>query len=211
MFEKLTKIAKPQLRQVLSHSFNTELFDGTLHSDNFRFFLANDAIYLRGYARLLNIIANRLDQPEHKSIFSKFSSETIETELLIHRTFEVEKLSTPCGSITEYLAHLDEHVNHSPISVGIASVLPCFWLYRELGKHAAIAQTNETHPYKLWVETYASPEFYEATELAIKTFDEIADIKYEQQTINTFLTSVEHEIAFWEESYSFYPRIYRFK
>jgi len=211
MFQALSQTAKPVLQKVLSHSFNTTLFDGTLHSHNFRFFLSNDAFYLRAYARLLNIIADRLDNPRHKLTFLQFSSETVAAELNIHQTFEVETLSVPCKSITEYLAHLDEHVKHPHIGVAVASVLPCFWLYRELGKHMAITQIDSSHPYKLWVETYACPKFDGATELAIKVLDEVADSKYESAMRFAFLTSAKHEIAFWEESYCFYSPQCRIK
>ncbi len=202
-FDKLSRQAKPLLHKVLSHPFNIELFDGTLHINQFNYFLANDAVYLQHYGKLLRHIASRLKKPEHESAFLQFSEDTVKAELALHNTFVLEKLSAPCQAIADYLAHLDKSVKHPHVCVAIASVLPCFWLYRELGKHTAIVQTNTEHPYKSWIETYACPKFDGATELAIKVLNEVADSRHENTMQQVFLRSTDHEINFWEEAYRF--------
>ena len=202
-FEKLKRAANPLLKEVLSHPFNTQLFNGTLHSRSFEYFLANDAVYLNHYAKLLKALSDRLEIPEHKWAFQQFSSDTVSAELELHKVFVREKLSVPCESIANYLAHLNTQIKHPHVGVGIASVLPCFWLYRELGKHMAMAQIDTSHSYKLWVETYACPKFDGATELAIKVLDEVADSKYESAMRFAFLKSAKHELAFWEEAHRF--------
>ena len=54
-----------------------------------------------------------------------------------------------------------------PAAIGQAAVLPCYWLYYEVG--ARLAERNhEAHPYRDWLATYAGDGFYEAVRGAIE-------------------------------------------
>ena len=51
--------------------------------------------------------------------------------------------------------------------VGAAAVLPCYWLYYEVG--ARLAEHNHaSHPYHDWLATYSGNGFYEAVRGAIE-------------------------------------------
>lgn len=207
-FETLRRVATPLLSNVLSHPFNTMLFEGTLPRTNFEYFLSQDAYYLNVYGQHMRTLSARAVKPEHKLAFQKFSDETIAAELHLHQTYAPEKLTVPCQSISAYLAHLDKHVTNAEFCVAVSSVLPCFWLYCELGIYSAIVQTEQAHPYRAWVETYAHPDFYQATELAISILNETSsDVSKHTKVEMTkvFLESTEHEIAFWEEAHCFTP------
>ncbi len=61
------------------------------------------------------------------------------------------------------------------VEIVIASVLPCFWVYKILGQ--SIAQNTDMEsqkPYKKWIETYSGKEFSDSVERAISIFDEEA-------------------------------------
>ena len=55
--------------------------------------------------------------------------------------------------------------------VGAAAVLPCFWIYAEVGRDLAarasgVLATDLQHPYAQWVTTYDAPEFHAAVATA---------------------------------------------
>ena len=58
----------------------------------------------------------------------------------------------------------------------VAALLPCFWLYAEVGQtlHAQFlaAGAPEAHPYAEWLRTYADEDFAQATREAIALADE---------------------------------------
>jgi thiaminase/transcriptional activator TenA len=207
-FERINRVAQPLLNTVLTHPFNKELFDGTLCPTKFSYFLAQDALYLKSYAHTLRCISNRLSEPAHKKAFREFADDTVAAEQAMHRKFTFNSPPVMSFAIRSYIHHLNMHANYSPISVSIASALPCFVLYKKLGVDMAIVQIEDQHPFKEWVKTYASPGFHKSTDLAIKILEEVSHgqtAKTEEKMKTVFLESVKYEIKFWEESYAYAP------
>ena len=60
----------------------------------------------------------------------------------------------------------------------VAAVLPCFWLYAEVGEtlHGSSSPRGapEAHPYAVWLRTYADEDFAAATRQAIAYTDAAA-------------------------------------
>src|SRR5699024_12370782 len=50
---------------------------------------------------------------------------------------------------------------------GVAGVLPCFWLYAEIGLELTRAN-HDAHPFKAWLDTYADEEFLSGAREAIQ-------------------------------------------
>jgi thiaminase/transcriptional activator TenA len=45
------------------------------------------------------------------------------------------------------------------VEVTMASVLPCFWIYKKVGDHIYQQQNKQNNPYQTWIDTYAGEEF----------------------------------------------------
>jgi len=60
-----------------------------------------------------------------------------------------------------------------PYEVVLGALLPCFWIYAEVGRdiHARAAKPN---PYQAWIDTYAGEEVQEAVEALTEATDEVA-------------------------------------
>jgi thiaminase/transcriptional activator TenA len=60
-----------------------------------------------------------------------------------------------------------------PFEVVLAALLPCFWIYAEVGRdiHSRAAADN---PYRAWIDTYAGEEFHEAVRAMIAATDAAA-------------------------------------
>lgn len=193
--------------RILAMPFNQELMKGILSKDRFIFYLKQDSLYLMDYCRVLAVIASKLDNKERILQFLKFAGDCIVVEREMHEKFlsvykkkhEPEK-SPACFAYTNYLMAT---VAFKSIEESVASVLPCFWIYREVGDYIYKHADNK-NPYRDWIETYAAEEFRQATDTAIEITDEMANLATEDCRIKmmaAFKTSVMLEYNFWESGY----------
>jgi thiaminase/transcriptional activator TenA len=87
--------------------------------------------------------------------------------------------------------------------VVLAALLPCFWVYLEVGKdiHGRAAKPN---PYQAWIDTYAGEEFATAVQAVIATTDAAASGASERtrQSMHTaFTRATQLEWMFWDSAY----------
>lgn len=193
--------------------FIRALADGTLGKEIFLFYLAQDALYLREYARVLAEAARLAPTSAEQAFWAQSAHGAIAGELELHAswlspaqgvtpdTFAAE----PAPATIAYLDHLRAAAHSGDYAVLIAAALPCFWLYTDLGRrlHAgefgAYAQSAE-HPYASWLATYADPAFEEATEQAISYVAAAAaasDPEHRARTLRAFEVSAQHELEFF--------------
>ena len=161
--------------------FITALADGTLPWPNFRFYLAQDAWYLREYARCLARVAALAPDQAAQEFFAHSSAAALEAEMALHRTLLTalgESLDNVQASpiTTAYLDHLHRCCATGSYAEAVSSVLPCFWLYQHIGErlgelHTAAGAAAADHPYAAWIETYADPAFAESTARAVTLAD----------------------------------------
>ncbi|WP_394940344.1 bifunctional hydroxymethylpyrimidine kinase/phosphomethylpyrimidine kinase [Psychromicrobium sp. YIM B11713] len=147
--------------------FIRKLADGSLEPASFRWYLAQDALYLREYSRGLAEASKLAPSTAEQAFWAASAQNAIATELGLHRDWlgaETVFEQEPSQTTTHYLQHL--HACRDSYPLLIAALLPCFWLYHDVGSRLQHAVT-EQHPYRSWLETYADPEFTEATRRAI--------------------------------------------
>lgn len=193
--------------------FIRALADGTLDREQFMFYLAQDALYLREYARVLAEAARLAPTSAEQAFWAQSAHGAVAGELELHAswltpsrgvshaTFSAE----PAPATIAYLDHLKAAAHSGDYAELIAAVLPCFWLYTDLGQrlHAgefgAHAQSPE-HPYASWLATYADPAFEEATDQAIAYVAAAATTATPDlrgRMLVAFETSARHERAFF--------------
>jgi thiaminase/transcriptional activator TenA len=62
----------------------------------------------------------------------------------------------------------------APVEVAIATVLPCFWIYKNTGDFIYRQKQAEGNPYKNWINTYAGEEFGVLVERALEIYNDVA-------------------------------------
>ncbi|MFD8770080.1 bifunctional hydroxymethylpyrimidine kinase/phosphomethylpyrimidine kinase [Microbacterium oxydans] len=193
--------------------FIRALADGTLERGPFLSYLAQDALYLREYARVLAEASRLAPTSDEQAFWAESARGSIVGELELHAswltptqgvsadTFSAE----PGAATTAYLDHLRSVAFGGDYAEIVAAVLPCFWLYTDLGRrlHAgAFGQyaQDPQHPYASWLVAYADPAFEEATETAIAYASEAAataDAATRARMRHVFEVSSAHELAFF--------------
>ena len=104
----------------------------------------------------------------------------LEVESELHRTWlSTRPAARTLGPVTKsYVDHLLAASVSGSYGVLVAAVLPCFWLYAEVGAtlHGEFlaAGAPAEHPYAAWLRTYADEDFAAATRQAVAYTDAAA-------------------------------------
>lgn len=163
-------------------NFNSALADGTLSQDRFRQYIVQDAHYLIGFGRALAIAAAKAPHPDRIVQFAGAAQTAIVVERSLHagfmrdfgisaEAFAAAEVSPACQHYVSYLLATAYGADHA---VSLAALLPCFWIYAEVGRdiHGRAAKPN---PYQAWIDTYAGEDFHTAVQAMIAATDEAAD------------------------------------
>ncbi|MFJ5860262.1 bifunctional hydroxymethylpyrimidine kinase/phosphomethylpyrimidine kinase [Pseudarthrobacter sp. NPDC092439] len=176
--QQLWADAEDHLGQIHALPFIRSLAAGTLPESEFAYYLAQDAIYLAGYSRVL-ARASALAPTEAEQLFwARSAQQCLEVESGLHRSWlNTRPAQGGLGPVTKaYVDHLTAASASGSYAVLAAAVLPCFWLYAEVGRtlHAAFVAAGEPagHPYAEWLRTYADEAFAAATRRAVGIVDD---------------------------------------
>lgn len=147
-------------RQILDLPFVRALGDGTLDEDLFSFYLDQDALYLRDYSRALATLSARADTAEAQVHWAAGAHEAIAAESQLHEGWLANRarLGGPSPITMGYTNFLRASAAGDDYVVGAAAILPCYWLYEEVGAVLS-SQNHADHPYAEWLSMYGGEEF----------------------------------------------------
>ncbi|MBO9626084.1 MAG: bifunctional hydroxymethylpyrimidine kinase/phosphomethylpyrimidine kinase [Microbacterium sp.] len=192
--------------------FIRALADGSLERGPFLAYLGQDALYLREYARVLAEAARLAPTSAEQAFWADAAHGSIVGELELHASWltpggvsQETFAADPSPTTTAYLDHLRSVAFGGDYAELVAAVLPCFWLYTDLGRRLHAGEfgayaTDETHPYASWLTTYADPAFEAATARAVEIVAETAaavEPARRARMLRAFETSSAHEHAFF--------------
>ncbi|MDL5037640.1 thiaminase II [Comamonas sp. Y6] len=198
-------------QSTLELPFNQELAAGTLSQERFRHYMIQDAHYLVAYGRALAVTAAKSDNAEGVVQFANAANEAVVVERALHggfmrdfgitpEQFAATPLTPACHHYTSYLLATAWSATYP---VAVAALLPCFWIYAEVGRdiHARSAKDN---PYQAWVDTYASEEFHAAVRGVCATVDRLAEETTEATRAAmhaAYKDAARLEWMFWDSAY----------
>jgi thiaminase/transcriptional activator TenA len=201
----------PLYAAILELPFNRELAAGTLARERFTFYMLQDAHYLTYFGRALAVTAARAPDADALIQFAGSAREAVLVERALHEGFfrdfgispaeaAATEPSPTCAHYTNYLLAL---AHNAPYEVAVAALLPCFWIYWEVGKHLlAIAQPD--NPYQAWIDTYADEAFATGVRKVIALSDRIAAATtpaVRDQMHQAFRRAAQLEWMFWDSAY----------
>lgn len=188
--------------------FNAALADGTLPQETFRHYIVQDAHYLVGFGRALTLAAAKAPSPERLIQFAEAGKEVLVEERALHAGYfakwgiDADTFArTPVTPATHhYVSYLLAVGFAEPYEVTVAALLPCFWIYLEVGKDLA-ARAAPDNPYRDWIDTYAGEPFEATVRAAIAAADEVAaeaSPRVVEAMLRAFATSTQLEWMFWD-------------
>ena len=188
--------------------FVRALADGTLPLVAFEEYVHQDAIYLGAYSRVLARASQLAPDSHAQAFFARGSSSCLDIERRLHEDRLARADRTWDGgasaATTAYVDHLAAVGAHGSYAEVVAAVLPCYWLYADIGARLlARAGDLERHPYGDWVATYGDPGFVAMSDQARALADQaacgVSDVVRERM-VAAFVRSCEHEVAFFAQT-----------
>lgn len=204
------KIA-PIYQATLDHPFMAGLIDGTLPEDVFRQYAVQDAIYLQAYARSLSLASARAPKDEWCEMFAEHARGILVDERSLHETFfggwgmtpEDVYSTEPLPTTAAYNAYLLSIAGNRPFEEIVGVVLPCYWIYYEVGKE--LGRKGSSNPlYQQWIATYEDEAFGDVVRSVIDVLDDVSDgLPEDRLTLieRHFVMTSRYEYMFWDAAW----------
>ena len=186
--------------------FLSGLADGTLPRETFTYYLAQDALYLGSYSRVLAAAAAQADTTEDLVFWSGSARNAVAVERTLHERHVADigawQSSPTCTAYTSYLLSLAAAGCYPAL---VAGLLPCFWVYDDVGRRLQHQVGDlSRHPYGDWVGTYGDPAFTASTVAARTILDRVADQAGEPTRARmreAFTMATRYEWMFWDAAW----------
>ena len=199
---------EPIYTEILVHPFVRGLTDGSLSREAFRFYVVQDALYLREFARALSVAAARAPADDWIIMFNEHAANALRVERALHESFfqqfgltPAAVAATPLAPVNQaYTSYLLAVAYGAPFHENVAALLPCYWIYWEVGK--ALEQAGSPEPlYTRWIATYAAEEFGAVVRAVLAVVDAVAARvgPTEREAMRRHaVTTARYEWMFWD-------------
>lgn len=210
--EELRQAVDPIWEASFNHPFVRGIADSTLPIERFRYYVLQDSYYLTHFAKNQALAASKAEDLYVTNRLAKHAQGTYEAELELHRTFmkmlsitdEEIKAFKPAPTAYAYTSHMYRASMQGPLGDTIAAILPCYWLYYEIGETLKHEKPKEAI-YQTWINTYGSEWFKELVQEQIDRLDALAEEATEkdrERMKEHFIRSSQYEYLFWEMAYT---------
>lgn len=196
---------------ILAHPFITGLTDGTLPAEAFAFYVVQDGLYLKQYASALAAVASRAPETAAMRMFARHAADTVTVEQELHSQLLPAlgisagraAAAQPAPTNLAYTSYLLATIRGGTYAEGIGAVLPCYWIYREVGKELVRLGSPDSR-YQRWIDTYGGDEFGAVVREVIAEADRVGASLSEAERVlvgRHFRTTSRYEWMFWDMGY----------
>ncbi|WP_100405812.1 thiaminase II [Bacillus solitudinis] len=197
------------------HPFVKGVAEGTLPLECFAYYVQQDSFYLSKFAQVQAIGAAKSEDFQTTAQMAFHAKSTFDAEHMLHEGFakdlDLKKneqghmvAGEPAPTAVAYTNHLFSVSYKGSLGDVIAAILPCYWLYWEIGEKYKGSKPG--HPvYQKWIDTYGDEWFEKLVKEQINRLDELAEKASDaqrQRMEEIFVTSSRYEYMFWEMAYT---------
>lgn len=198
------------IQACLDHPFVQRIGKGDLPKVCFTFYVAQDAFFLKSFARAYSLAGVRSPDWEGFETFHQLAGGVLE-ELKLHQKYAEQwnidlQTVTPAVATRRYTDFLQATAWSSSSGVTAAAMAPCMKLYNYLGQQLA-ANGIPQHDYRDWIETYSSDEFtplVDRLEQLVDRYGSFADANDAVRSAYRYAMLCERDFfqAAWEVQFS---------
>lgn len=203
--------ATPIYQQILEHPFLTGLTDGTLAEEQFRFYVKQDSLYLREYARCLALASAKASTGFWCEMFAAHAQSALNVERSLHEAYFASwgmspidlEATPPTPTTLAYTSYLLRVAGTGTFEELLGAILPCYWIYWEVGK-TLITRGSPNPLYQRWIDAYASEQFAAAVQRVLDAADKsTADLPASRREPiqRHYLTASRYEWMFWDAAH----------
>lgn len=201
----------PVYAATLQHPFLAGLTDGSLPRARFQFYLVQDALYLEAFSRALNVLASKAPKTEWAIGLSRDAIESLEVERKMHsevlgsyglRANDIAAAEMSPANYA-YTNHLLVSAGRGSFLEGLAALLPCYWIYWEVGKQLS-KKGSRNRDYQRWIAQYSGEEYGRTVRRVLAVADAAAvaaDAATRVSARRLFVRSARYEYQFWDSAW----------
>lgn len=202
--QALWRAAAPIYEDILALPFIRRLGAGTLADEDFTLYLQQDARYLTEYSRALASLGARAPWSQDRVAWARDARDCVEEEIQLHRTYLADRGQGAASSpvTTAYSDFLGARTALEDYVVGAAAVLPCYWLYLEVGLELH-GHLHDDHPYRDWLLTYSDEGFFSTVREALDRVERAfvtAGPEARSRAAAAYLAACVHEREFFDQA-----------
>jgi thiaminase/transcriptional activator TenA len=196
---------------ILAHPFLAGLTDGSLPHDAFAFYVVQDALYLRRYSAALAAVASRAPDTAATEMFARHAADVVSVEQALHGSLLADLGIDPATAAAAeaapttlaYTSYLLATISGGSYAEGVGAVLPCYWIYWEVGKEL-LGRGSPDPRYQRWIDMYGSEEFGDVVKGVLAVTDGLGPgLAPGERALahRHFRTSSRYEWMFWDMGY----------
>lgn len=208
LFEQLKANCAAEWRAYTEHDFVAQLGAGTLPLDSFKHYLAQDYLFLIHFARAYALAAYKGETVADIRAAATTLGRIVD-ETSMHLRYcegwgltqaQVEAMPEAKSNMAYTRFVLEAGMAGDLLDL-TAALAPCVVGYAEIARALAHKRHNE-HPYKDWIETYASPDYQQVAQSTVERLDELMARRGGPGRIaslsETFRKATRLEVDFWQ-------------
>ena len=165
--------ASSMISETEKHEFLVSMVDGTLKDENFQYYVIQDALYLKDFADCLHRLSkNDGISAEDSKRLEEFAIGASEAEMSLHNSFFKEwniqanaEHATSMPNTLLYTSNMIRVVTTRSHAEGLASLLPCFWVYMHVGEKMLELRkelgdsVSRPKQFDAWIDMYGGEDF----------------------------------------------------
>lgn len=212
LFARLRDACAEDWEAYVAHPFVRGIQSGTLAAACFKHYLVQDYLFLIHFGRAYALAAYKADTLEDIRAAAESLRVITEVEMGLHVEFcqdwgLTEEQMQAAPEAEENMAYtryvLERGMAGDVLDLHVA-LAPCMCGYADIGKRLAEdpATVWDGNPYRAWIEMYASDEYQEGTEQAMRAMDRLFERRAGENRmpdlVRTFEQATRLEIGFWQ-------------
>ncbi len=197
---------------ILTHPFLTGLTDGSLDLEVFKGYIIQDALYLSRFAKAVALVGAKAPDDDAALTLISAARDALSVERATLHDFLLTQWGIKMTDLQQYQmtptnrAYTDfliASAYEKPFLTCLAAVLPCFWVYLEVGREL-LKKGSPVETYSRWIDTYSSPDYEQAVGRIIRLAGEVgagARAAEKEEAELYFRISTMYEYLFWDSAY----------
>ena len=202
---------EPVYDAILDHPFIKGLASGELSVDSFVQFISQDTHYLQDYVRTLLTLAAKAPDFAATKMLTTHAAAAAAAETGLHAELMTDLGRDPAELLAfdarpttrAYASFMLATVFTGSFADGLTAIIPCFWIYAEVGQH--LKQAGSPNPvYQRWIDSYGSDDYLREVLLALELTDQVGlglAPAAEATARQHFRTAARYEWMFWDAAY----------
>lgn len=201
-------------KSYLQHPFLKELLSNSLPHEKFHYYLIQDSLYLKDYAKVYAQVFMLTENTEDLQFLHGCIGVIVADETNMHKRY-LNKHGLTFKAIDQmevdprnraYLDYMLGFADTKDAKKIFVSALPCTLTYEFIGAQLleALVDSDDEHYYREWIETYGGEGFKvfadDSREYINRLCKDCSETEI-NELIEIYLKACDHEMNFWDMSY----------